>query len=203
MDNEVGRLEERLSIALGDKSVRSVAQLAGVSEGTLRNILSGGTPRVDNLVSIAEACGVRLEWLAIGKGEMTEEASPSSPDVEPQQAAVIASKAVDQNLFQLVIQWLRSDESMFKDVKLELLISEVLAIYNRVVEVAESDQEALIRLEINLRGQALVGRSQSRTKGLLADPEISETARTAYEEALEFEEKQLADLEALEAKLRP
>ena len=58
---------ERLKSLIGTQSARSFAQKAGMGDSTLRAILNGAMPRLDNLLRIAEAANVSVEWLATGK----------------------------------------------------------------------------------------------------------------------------------------
>jgi len=51
-------------------SIRAFAERAGIAEGTLRNLISGGVPRLDNVLRIADAAGVSAAWLATGEGQM-------------------------------------------------------------------------------------------------------------------------------------
>ena len=62
-------ISTRLVEVLGDEPLTSFARRCGVIEGTLRNIIkSGAWPRTDNLVAIADAANVNIEWLATGRG---------------------------------------------------------------------------------------------------------------------------------------
>lgn len=72
-------LPERLSIAIGTRSLRSVAREAGVSEGALRTMLRGKMPNLETATRIAGALNVRLAWLAVGEEPMRP--GPSLPDV--------------------------------------------------------------------------------------------------------------------------
>ncbi|PHQ25486.1 transcriptional regulator [Marinobacter guineae] len=58
---------ERLKALIGTQSARGFAQKAGMGDSTLRAILNGAMPRLDNLLRIAAAAGVSVEWLATGK----------------------------------------------------------------------------------------------------------------------------------------
>lgn len=58
---------ERLNALIGTQSARGFAQKAGMGDSTLRAILNGAMPRLDNLLRIAEAAGVSVEWLATGR----------------------------------------------------------------------------------------------------------------------------------------
>jgi transcriptional regulator with XRE-family HTH domain len=65
-------------MALG-YSQEQLADRAGVSQGTIGNIESGFRKNPRELLAIANALGVRPEWLKDGKGEMS--ALPSGPIV--------------------------------------------------------------------------------------------------------------------------
>lgn len=78
LDPRIGHLSERIRSAIGSSSVRSVASKAGVAEGTLRNLLAGGIPRLDILLRIADATGVSAGWLASGEGMMSQGERPQS-----------------------------------------------------------------------------------------------------------------------------
>ncbi|MBW3513228.1 helix-turn-helix domain-containing protein [Shewanella sp. NKUCC01_JLK] len=65
---EVGTLADRISEAIGKNSIREFAIKIGVSEGTLRNLIKGGEPKLDTAIRIAEEAGVSIRWLATGNG---------------------------------------------------------------------------------------------------------------------------------------
>jgi hypothetical protein len=50
-----------------------------VSEGTVRNLLNGGIPKLDSLLRIADATDVGVGWLATGEGPMRPSAAASAP----------------------------------------------------------------------------------------------------------------------------
>lgn len=91
-DPRLGRLHERLKVAIGERSTRAVADESGISEGTVRNLLNGGIPKLDSLLRIADATGVDVGWLATGEGPMRpvegrraehgREDAPPSPGAE-------------------------------------------------------------------------------------------------------------------------
>lgn len=68
-ESERDSLKDRLLELIGSSSANSFANYVGLSEGTIRNLLKGAMPRTDNLISIANASGVTVEWLATGRGE--------------------------------------------------------------------------------------------------------------------------------------
>lgn len=57
----------RLREIIGDESVSAFARKCSVGEGTIRNILAGAWPRTDNLIAIADAASVTIDWLATGR----------------------------------------------------------------------------------------------------------------------------------------
>lgn len=59
-DDETG-FSERLRSLIGTQSARSFVQKAGMGDSTLRAILNGAMPRLDNLLCIAEAANVLVE----------------------------------------------------------------------------------------------------------------------------------------------
>ena len=68
MTDERAGFKDRLLFIIGEKSVSSFGKECGLNEGSLRAYLKGSFPRLNNLVSIVNAAGVNLEWLATGQG---------------------------------------------------------------------------------------------------------------------------------------
>ena len=58
----------RLTELQGGLSDRSFARKVGISATSLNNYLSGQTPGIDKVISMAAACGVNVAWLATGEG---------------------------------------------------------------------------------------------------------------------------------------
>jgi len=63
-------LSDRVRKLIGDRSIRYFAQSANIKNSTLQSILGGTKPTVDNLVAIARAGGVTVDWLATGEEPM-------------------------------------------------------------------------------------------------------------------------------------
>lgn len=61
----------RLRDMLGQESVTSFGRRCGIGEATLRKYFSGTLPNSENLVAIADAGNVSIEWLAAGRGPKT------------------------------------------------------------------------------------------------------------------------------------
>ncbi len=65
----------RLKGKIPSGSGRAFANRAGIGYSTLHNYLSGvSSPTLENLVLLADALDVSVEWLATGKGESTSRA---------------------------------------------------------------------------------------------------------------------------------
>ncbi|MER9623277.1 hypothetical protein NKI98_17845 [Mesorhizobium sp. M0222] len=62
---------ERLRIALSGESPHAFSKRSGIGDSTMRKYLLGSMPGLDNLLVIAEAANVTLDWLAAGKGPMS------------------------------------------------------------------------------------------------------------------------------------
>lgn len=72
-------LGNRLREIIGSESIRSFALRANLKPSTVQSILGGGRPIVDNLVALADAAGVSVEWLATGRGERHRADTPRQP----------------------------------------------------------------------------------------------------------------------------
>ena len=70
------RLKEAVRLA-GNAAL--VAKRIGMPPPTLNNYLGGRDMKASGMVALAEACGVSVEWLATGRGEMMATLSASSP----------------------------------------------------------------------------------------------------------------------------
>lgn len=68
----------RLRLAIGDSSQAAFARKSGISESLVRQYLTGTMPSADRLVRMADATGVRVEWLAAGRGPMRESAAKAA-----------------------------------------------------------------------------------------------------------------------------
>lgn len=73
----------RLEFVRGEKPTTKFAQEAGVPESTMRYIFETGSLSAENLVRIARAQGVSIEWLATGDIAERQEDDTGSQDVAP------------------------------------------------------------------------------------------------------------------------
>lgn len=67
MADEGNRLALRIAEVVGDKSVSAFAKECGFGESLLRKYLAGAQPNAANLVAIAQAGGVTVDWLAMDR----------------------------------------------------------------------------------------------------------------------------------------
>lgn len=77
IDERIEGFAERLKSAMDGESVLSLANRSDLSEGSIRNMLKGGLPRLDNLVALAQALDKSIAWLATG--ENSEHFSNTAP----------------------------------------------------------------------------------------------------------------------------
>ncbi len=99
-DGEKG-FQGRLKRVVEMIPVAELARRSGLSDPTIRNYLKGVTPSLDRAAKIAQAAGVRLEWLATGRGPMREgeeaEGGPvvvEKPEQVPEGWVVVPERAV-------------------------------------------------------------------------------------------------------------
>lgn len=71
---------KRLRVVIGSISVLAFAKKVGVSDALMRKYLAGSQPGIDNLVKIATAAGVSVDWLLGIRAEF----DPDAPTVRPQ-----------------------------------------------------------------------------------------------------------------------
>lgn len=73
--NAESELPDRVKQAIGDEPVAAFGRRCGINESTLRKYFSGTLPNVENLIAIADAANVSIEWLATGRGPKQRGAS--------------------------------------------------------------------------------------------------------------------------------
>lgn len=65
-----GTFADRFKLALGDERALPFSKRANLPNSSVQNYLSGKEPGRENLVLLADALNVTVEWLAAGRGEM-------------------------------------------------------------------------------------------------------------------------------------
>lgn len=72
MSDKHERFCDRLKVAMGDQSSRSLAIKSEMSPTVVAKYINGeSTPNVERLVALADALGVTVEWLATGREPVT------------------------------------------------------------------------------------------------------------------------------------
>jgi lambda repressor-like predicted transcriptional regulator len=133
LDIKLSGLPERLKTAIGGSSLRFVAQQSGVSEGTLRNILSGSMPRVDNLAQIASTLHVSVEWLATGGWSIPK----FKPPKEVVEAVQEMRGFIEEILDHTNMSYSEHDKTIDRD---ELIENEALAYVEQLATMALNKQ---------------------------------------------------------------
>lgn len=103
---EEKKLADRLRDAMGDQSGTAFARRCGISEGAIRKYLLGASPSTENLIAIADAANVSIEWLAAGRGPKQRGASVTPPappaestvNVEDLARLTLAIEAIEEGL---------------------------------------------------------------------------------------------------------
>lgn len=90
-----GIIAERLQKLMGYRQVRARAMELGFTEGTLRNLLKGGIPKLDTAIRIADLFGVTLDWLA-GRSPLGP-SQPPSPPKKPSGTDSVTVQVLEQN----------------------------------------------------------------------------------------------------------
>uniref|UniRef100_UPI0035B5658E helix-turn-helix domain-containing protein n=1 Tax=Shigella flexneri TaxID=623 RepID=UPI0035B5658E len=97
MPPEIMRFKERLEEAMNGESSRAFAAKCGLSDGVIRNYLSGKTyPSLDRLAQIAYATGRPIEWfiqsqsMPMVEHKNTQENKNSQPDRSTLKTKLIA-----------------------------------------------------------------------------------------------------------------
>lgn len=101
LDERIGRFPERLEKCIGARSVRSIARTCGLSETVIRKYLKAESlPTIDRALAIADAVGVRPEWLATGDGPMRngEETTENNHIGCDTESLVLAIETVEEGL---------------------------------------------------------------------------------------------------------
>ena len=99
---------QRIREVIGVESVTAFGRRCGIGEATLRKYLGGAVPNTDNLVAIADAANVNIDWLAAGRGPKQRGAAytiapappqaPSSVNVDDLERLELAVESVEEGL---------------------------------------------------------------------------------------------------------
>jgi transcriptional regulator with XRE-family HTH domain len=132
-EDQLGRFPERLKEAVKGEPLRAFASRADVNEGTLRNLLSGGLPKLDSLVRIAGAAGVSVQWLATGEGAMR----PGEPGAGGLQADEL-------DLLQDIVE---VTDELLEEYGIRLSGAKRARVYRLLLELAREDETPAVDRE--------------------------------------------------------
>lgn len=104
---------------------------------------------------------------------------------------------IDKNLFNDIIQLVRSKESQLKDVETRYLIDTFIDIYNKAIEQQDSQiRELIIKLDINERSQAGLRESTRVISNFMQEHEDNEAISSAAKEQIGKNKRLLNELRA-------
>ncbi|MFN3375187.1 MAG: helix-turn-helix domain-containing protein [Burkholderiaceae bacterium] len=72
-------LPSRIRESIAEEPVAAFARRCDIGESLIRKYLAGSEPSATNLVKIADAAGVSLDWLATGRGPKRREYTEKTP----------------------------------------------------------------------------------------------------------------------------
>ncbi|WP_051298717.1 helix-turn-helix domain-containing protein [Marinobacterium litorale] len=155
MSNKRTDIGERITRIRGDKSQIAFANELGVHKNTLGNYERGrNTPDADFLAKLA-GIGVNTHWVITGEGPLYLEetgAGDDAADSTSPSTTVRKPAPIDSELFKEVIQLLRDKDSWTHKIKLDLLIDDVIRMYNDAVRSSNKQRQQLeMRLYLNSR----------------------------------------------------
>lgn len=94
----------RLSEIIGSESVSSFGRRCDIGEGVIRGYLKlGKRPGLDNLVALANAGGVLIDWLATGRGPKTRAEWAAALHGAAQEPAVYNREGIDRARLRLAL----------------------------------------------------------------------------------------------------
>ena len=122
-------------------TARAVAERSGVPFGTLQNYLSGGELKLSNAIALAQATGVRLEWLATGEGSMREgEQPPAAPAPQLAPALEQPFRLFGKVRIDRLVQAYEGALASTKGTDRRLTMHLTVVLYDQLSEAAEAEE---------------------------------------------------------------
>ena len=83
MNTEANFRSQRLKLAIRQAGGnKHIAEVTNIPVSTLNGYLTGGEWKVSNLVALARACNVSVEWLATGQEPAAAAAAPAASNIQ-------------------------------------------------------------------------------------------------------------------------
>lgn len=126
---------------MGEENPTAFGRRCGVGEATLRNIInSGAQPRTDNLVAIADAANVNIEWLATGRGARQRGAPsiPTIPPAPPQTESTVNLEDLDR--LELAIEAVEEGlDTLYRELPPAKRAKLIVAAYDLLIDMDQKD----------------------------------------------------------------
>ena len=177
------RLRHAIRAAGGNTSV---ATRSGVPKSTIDGYLQGGELKLSNAIALAQATGVRLEWLATGEGPMRAPASPAPDDPRTAEdvQALIAQGHTDHPFFstipgQLALRMAKPSAPparLFGQVKIDRLVQ---AYDGALASTRGADKRLTMHLTVVLYDQLTEAAESQGNRASPADAPATAGATTA------------------------
>jgi transcriptional regulator with XRE-family HTH domain len=135
--NTESELPERVKQAIGDEPVAAFGRRCGINESTLRKYFSGTLPNVENLIAIADAANVSIEWLAAGRGPK-QRGAVAQPAPAPMPAPALDEQLLSRSIGAVEAGLHAVSRSLPPEKHAQL----ILAAYNLLGKLEVSDKAA-------------------------------------------------------------
>ena len=126
---------------MGEENPTEFGRRCGVGEATLRNIIkSGAWPRTDNLVAIADAANVNIEWLATGRGPKMRGAPaiPMIPPAPPQAESTVSLEDLER--LELAIEAVEEGlGSLYREMTTAKRAQLIVAAYDLLIDMDQKE----------------------------------------------------------------
>lgn len=204
-EEEKKDFSKRLESLIPNRGLNEFAKNAGMAESTIRALTTGKSlPRLDNLITLANAAGVTVEWLATGRGSMTYQDSEDSSndamykrqgaerETEPNEAPG-GAKGIGH-----LISYDYAKALLDKAVALEYIpennqwvVTDFINMYNSIVSLRDPDgaEEAVLK-QLVIRIQ----RSIESLQTMLSSSMYDDNTKAALEEGLKINKHELAKM---------
>lgn len=133
-------LSERIRQTIGDESVASFSRRCNIGDSTLRKYLDGALPNSINLVAIADAANVNIEWLAAGRGPKQRGAAsiPTIAPAPPQVESTINLEDLDR--LELAIEAVEEGlNTLYRELPPAKRAKLIVAAYDLLIDMDQKD----------------------------------------------------------------